>query len=123
MATRAERRRRERAQRKNAERLHPDGVYGVQPGWFHTMADLEEAKKSSHDMLIASMGDRRIGPVHWRWWTGVDAFQRLNDLRSGETDAYAIHVYNQIGRHLRQHGGYLIIALAEGASADGGDDA
>lgn len=115
--SRAERRRQERAERKQTARIrvNADGdYYGVQTAWFHTLADLEEAKKASHDALIEQMGDQRIGPVQWRWWTGDDAFAQLAVMRRGPLDPEQADYYRAIGEHLTKWGGYLIVAAAEG---------
>lgn len=114
MSARAERRRQERAQRRPAR--HDDQDYGVQPGWCATLDDLEDAKSASHDLLIASMGARRTGPVEWRWWTGDEARRRLSTLWEGweNPTAYEADVLRRIGAHLREYGGYLIIAMAKG---------
>lgn len=112
---RAERRRSERAQKKR-HHVHPEGDYGTQPGWFATLDDLEEAKKLSHDLLIASMGDRRTGGVQWRYWTGDDATRVLRDYTTtgGPWKADEWDILRRIRAHLREYGGYLIIAMAEG---------
>lgn len=114
MSARAERRRRERATRRPARHLDRD--YGVQPGWFADLDALEEAKRGTHDLLIASMGDRRTGGVQWRWWTGEEATVQLTMLRGGWMNLtdYESDVLRRIAAHLREYGGYFIIAFAEG---------
>jgi hypothetical protein len=114
--SRAERRRQERAERKGTARIRidADGDYGVQPAWFHTLDDLEEAKKATHDAVIEQMGDQRIGPVRWGWWTGAEARQQLAVMQRGPMDPQQADYYAQIGAHLTKWGGYFIVAMAEG---------
>lgn len=120
--SRAEYRRQHRAARKVAHpagQISPDVPYGVVPGWFATILDLEEAKTTVHDALVDQMGDSRVGPVEWRWWTGRAALSMVATLADGGSDRLR-PLLVQIGATLISEGGYLIVALAEGASVDDG---
>ena len=127
MSARAERRRHARGPRgprhlHSPPELNDDGIYGVQPGWFQSLDDLDHAKQSSHDALIATMGDRRTGGVQWRWWTGQEAHQVLAMLRTDKLeveDEHTANTYRRIAAHLREYGGYLIVAMAEGTPPEG----
>lgn len=46
------------------------------------LADLEKAKKASHDGLIATLGPKRRSGVSWRIWTGADRLTALDRMAS-----------------------------------------
>lgn len=113
-ASRAERRRLARHEAKRARRqFKPDADYGVQVGWFKTLADLPEARRSTHDSLVKSMGAMRTGPVQWRWATGKEAHDLLDSITENADEA-AANYYRQVRAHLREWDGYVIVAAAEG---------
>lgn len=113
---RAEARRQERSRAKAQRQPTWDGTtpegWGTTAGWCDE-ASIELAKKQTHDTLIALMGDRRIGGVQWRIHTGQEAVEALGVLRKGATGEHADY-YRQIGAHLREYGGYLVVAMAPG---------
>lgn len=111
MTTRAERRRQARAAARTTCTISAD--HGVVPAWCATEDDLETTRQQTHDILVQLMGDRRVGRVSWRWWTGPAAEQSLGILGQGATGENAEY-YRQIGAHLRQYGGFLVVAMAPG---------
>lgn len=95
--------------------LNPDGDYGTNVGWFHTLADLDEAKRMGHDTLVALMGDRRTGPICWRWYEGANAARFLDQYQAGQTAGTAEFEYVRAVRaHLREYGGFVLLTIAEG---------
>lgn len=112
MSARAEHRRRERA--RGPEPFRPDDDVAVVPAWAATEADLPEARRRAHDTLLALLGERRRGPVHWSWWSGADAFQALRVLAEDTPTAEHADNYRRLRAHLREYGGYLVVAMAKG---------
>lgn len=111
-AHRAERRRAERAHAKR-RRMH-DEHCGVLFGWCATKDDLPDARRQTHDLLIKLMGARRTGPVSWVWWTGDEAHQALDRAAEGELRTEHLANYRQLRAHLREWGGYIVLATAPG---------
>lgn len=124
-----EQKRREREHRYNKRRAQSHGhgtwsgrvatAQGVTPGWCATKADIEDAKKMTHDTLIQLMGDTRDGPVSWLVTNGAEADKLLNDIlaspdrapmRGSDTDSG----WREVRAKLRADGGYLVIAMAPG---------
>lgn len=106
--------------RRQARTLRlPDRWYGTAAGWCATEDDLPEARKQTHDTLISLMAERRVGAVQWRWWTGHEASEALRLLSSdveghyGQITEHAAY-YDQIAALLRDHGGFLVVAMAPG---------
>ncbi len=95
-----------------------DDGFGVMVGWCATESDLEEAKQQTHDGLIKLMADRRRGGVHWRiCQAGTDqAREALAKLFDG-ADVELADYYRQIAGMMREYGGFMVIALAEGTMA------
>lgn len=114
MSARAERRRLERAQRRTHHAPDPDADYLTIAGWFQSLDDLKEAKRLSHDNVVDALGDRRTGPVQWRYATGPDAHRLLDQVAAGpKSDELGDH-YRRLRAHLREWGGYIIVAMARG---------
>ena len=112
-STRAHRRRAERRIRKEERGIDPNSDYGTVAAWCLDESDLPAARQQSHDTLIALMGDQRTGGVQWLQRTGDDATQLLGQLfedATGEASDY----YRRIGGHLREYGGWLVVAIAPG---------
>lgn len=82
--------------------------------WAADEAALPEARTGTHDNLIALLGARRRGGVRWGQWTGAEAVAQLGQLQ-GEAYAPAVANYlRAIGGHLREYGGWLVVATAPG---------
>jgi hypothetical protein len=94
--------RRAKAQRRQASLVgHPDHMshsdaplgqewdggisedIGTQPAWCASEADLQEARRATHDSLIAQMGAQRTGSVRGRQATGEKAVELLDTLDFG----------------------------------------
>jgi len=107
-----------RAHQRRTARAHAKGsphAIGVQLGWCATKADLEQAKRETHDVLIAQMGSQRVGGVSWMIATGEGALKILNDAWPDADEAQEHHdYYRRIGAHLREYGGFLVVATAPG---------
>jgi hypothetical protein len=97
-------------------RLDPEANYGVVAGWCATDADLPEARKDTHDQLIALMGDNRAGPVQWQWWEGRDATETLEAMKADTTDFELSELYRRMSGLLREQGGILLVAMAPAKS-------
>lgn len=96
-----------------------DKDVGVLVAWCRGPEDLEDAKQQTHDGLIALMGDRRTGGVQWRICEGREQGEEaLRVLRHGCTDQALLDLYRRHGAHLREWGGYLVVAMAEGVAPD-----
>lgn len=81
-------------------------------GWCATEADIVNARKATHDALIAAVGDRRNGPVAWREATGADALALLNEIAVDPPSEEHGNYYRQLRGKLREFGGYIVVALA-----------
>lgn len=88
-------------------------MYGTQVAWCREESDLPETRQKTHDALIEDMGDRRRGGVQWRQYTGKDAVDALAQM-TVDADMVAADYYRRIGAHLREYGGWLVLALAAG---------
>lgn len=88
-------------------------------GWCPaTEADLDEARKVLHDQLIDLAGERRRGPVTWRWWQDTAAHSALSRFAADPpTPEHAI-VYGQIRNRLYARGGYVVVAAAAADDAE-----
>lgn len=83
--------------------------------WAADDEALGEARTQTHDALLKQLGDRRRGGVRWGQWSGDEATEQLGRLQA---EAYAAEVQQYlgaIGGHLREHGGWLVIATAPAA--------
>lgn len=92
--------------------MRDDTNYATVLAWAASEAELPQARQQTHDMLIAGLGARRRSGVQWRWWTGEEAYSVLDQHLAGPTDQ-AAH-YRRLRALLREHGGLLVMALAEG---------
>jgi hypothetical protein len=111
---RAKARNRERA-RAHTKLADVDQDVGVLVGWCRSTEDLEETKRATHDGLISLMGDRRTGGVRWRICTGeTEGNEALRVLRDGVRDQALLDHYRRLAAHLREWGGHLVVAMAEG---------
>jgi hypothetical protein len=60
---------------------HHDPMYRVHFGATATRDadDLADAKQQLHDRVVDDLGDRRSGPVVWRWWPATDGVRVLDE--------------------------------------------
>lgn len=81
--------------------------------------DLASARSKLHDQLIALTGERRRGPVTWRWWKGTDAHAGLSRFAADPDTPEHAAVYKAIRARLYSMGGYVVVAAcaAEEASS------
>lgn len=109
MSARAERRRQARAESKAECTVG----YSIVAGWCASEAELDEAKKGTHDIVIGMAGDRRRGGVQWRIASGADATQILSQLREPQLDneLELNDYYRRIAAMLREFGGFLVVAM------------
>lgn len=110
---RAQRRKHQRAHRNHAPDYDP--WVGVQLAWCATEDDLPEARQRSHNALIATMGANRTGGVKWsqlQTEAGKDFLANIigDEGNSAELNDY----YRRLMAHLREYGGWLVVAQAEG---------
>ena len=42
------------------------------------LADLESAKRQTHDFLVTELGPRRRSGISWRIWTGAERFDAMD---------------------------------------------
>lgn len=114
MSRRAEMRRHRRAVLRSQRHPWPaDAIVAVLAAWAATEADLPECRKRAHDQLIELMGDHPRGPVRWTWHTGDEAHLVLDQMVRTETSAALLDHYRRLRAHLREWGGYLVLAMAE----------
>lgn len=113
MSTRARHRREARAAAR-PQQFVPDADYATVPAWCATEDDLPDTRQATHDTLIALMGDKRTGGVKWLWWTGAEAERALGIMRQGAVGEHADN-YRRCAGHLREYGGYLVVAMAQGS--------
>lgn len=104
--------------RRNGERgplaeLPTDSDFGVAAAWCSGLEAVEETKKRTHDNLLELMGDRRVGPVQWLIERGDAARKVLDMLRPGAAVKLADY-YDGIEARLKEFGGLLVVAIAEG---------
>lgn len=106
--------RRDRRQRNAlASALDPDRRYGTQPAWAMDAESLPEARQQAHDILVMQMGDRRAGPVEWRTYEGEAALKVIGEYGRGYApDSYQASIVRRMRGHLREYGGFIVIALA-----------
>lgn len=100
-----------RAERRRAAR---ELQYGAVAGWCATAADLVDARRDSHDVLVELMGARRTGGVSWNEATGPAALELLAAVRHGAEDPRLVGYYDEIEHRLRDYGGWIVIAKAAG---------
>lgn len=100
--------------RPGRHRLAGDEVVAIQLAWARDADALAEARQSSHDRLIESMGPARTGGVTWRQLaTRSEALSFLERMLPGaepEAEAY----YRDLAGLVIRHGGILVIASAPG---------
>lgn len=107
-----------RAFRRRRE-LGPHGRSdAIQTAWIPAWAStdegaLEEAKKRTHDDLIAMLGDRRRSGVSWAIHEGDAAEKALGALWKDAAPEMGDYL-REIRRHLRQYGGFFVVAMAKG---------
>ena len=94
-------------------RLRAADRIGVVAGWCETEADLLECRQATHDTLIQMMGALRVGGVTWRQVTGQDAYDTL-DLLSKDASRELLDYYRSVRAHLRERGGWVVVATAPG---------
>lgn len=93
--------------------LDPEGDYGTTAAWCADADDLEDAKRRTHDGLLGMMGDQRTGGVQWIIREGDAARALLGQLWQGADEELSTY-YRQLRGHLREYGGYLVVAIAPG---------
>lgn len=74
-------------------------------GWCADEEHLTEARGATHDALIDLMGDRRRGAVGWKWKTGQEARDLLNEFTTNETSQPLLDHYRHLRGMLREYGG------------------
>jgi hypothetical protein len=113
VADRAEQRRQERARRK-ALRLDHDGDVAFMVAWSSAdPADLEAARKDTHDRLIGWLGSRRTSGVTWSHFSGDGAREQLSRLSANETaGSDQWNYYRRLRGLLREYDGFIVIAYA-----------
>lgn len=115
MATpnRAQRRREQRARRKHNHDYDP--WVGIQLAWAENEDALPEARQRTHDHLIASMGANRTGGVKWSQLQTEAGKDFLNNIIGDEGNSAELNdYYRRLYAHLREYGGWLVVATAEG---------
>lgn len=84
-------------------------------GWCLDETDLPDARRKLHDALVGFMGDKRTGPVTWRWWSDSEAVDQLRKMRAGGIPRGAdADQERRVAACLREYGGYLVVAMAPG---------
>lgn len=107
-----------RARPRRLSRFHDafDDEIAVLCGWAD-IDHVEEAKRQTHDGLIAMLGDRRRGGVSWRIIDNVaGALDLITKMREGADESH-LEQYDQLESLLTQHGGVLVVATAPGRRA------
>lgn len=87
---------------------------GTIVGWCASEADLTDAREALHDALIKLMGDQRTGSVFWVWREGQHAHELLNQVAVDERSQEILDHYRRVRAHLREYGGFVVIAMAPG---------
>jgi hypothetical protein len=96
-----------------ARAVAPDEWYGVQPAWAADHEALPEARQQAHDLLLEQMGERRTGPVTFRTYEGRSAHSVLDVLATKYGhEGMAADVIRRLRAHLREYGGFLVVATA-----------
>lgn len=85
----------------------------VNAGWCANDDNLEEAKRLSHDYVIAGLGRNRTSGVSWIIEQGDAALDVVERMRQDATPEELDH-YDKLDELLRDHGGYLVVAMANG---------
>lgn len=92
-------------------------------GWCADEDSLDQAKKSTHDILIGLLGDRRRGGVSWIIESGTPAAEVVSKfIESGWEDGgdyRELTHYRQVKAHLREHGGFVVVAVAAAVMPEG----
>lgn len=109
-----------RREARAAARRLPDDV-GLIIGWAPDEAALPEARQKTHDALIMAMGPLRLGGggVSWRQVTGDSASEVLSSMTREEYEEHGgraeyLDNFRRLRAHLREYGGWLVIATAPG---------
>lgn len=102
------------ASRRFRPRRHPEDEVGILAGWARDEAAIEDAKRQTHDRLIAQMGARRTGGVGWRIYTGAPAIDTVDRfLADGDDPAWS-----ELRRALTDEPeSFLVVATAPGRRA------
>ena len=116
---RAERRRHRRSEERTRRRVavnHSD-YFGMMVAWCDgTVANIKEAQATTHDALLAQMGNRRTGGVAWRIYDAAEGrvvVERL--IETADVGDTAIRgYYRRLLALLREHDGNLVVAYAPG---------
>lgn len=76
-------------------------------------AQIAEARRQSHDALLASLGDRRRGAVHWRWYAKpAERAGALDVVREGEL--YEDSEWDTVEQWFVDHpAGVLVLAMCD----------
>lgn len=131
--SRAERRRRARAEAKAADRspkhdqarhpapahrpvaFRPDDDVAVLAAWCQSEDQLEECRTKAHDAIIRMLGDRRRSGVSWMQETAADAHRLLDNLAAGEKNPELIEHYGRLRTMLSDWAGsWVVVAMAKG---------
>lgn len=100
---------------KRARRAERHSDVACLLAWCATEDDLAEARRRTHDALIEMMGPARTGGVTWRWWKGERAREVVEvALADPDQPADLAAYYRQVLAHLREYGGYVVVASAPG---------
>lgn len=90
---------------------------GVQAGWCEAAHDIDRVKKQTHDPLIANMAGCRASGVRWTIKSGENALKAIREgLRPGASPEFEVKVLAPIEERLRESGGYLVVAMADGVA-------
>lgn len=105
------------------ERRRWDGLpldeMAVQAGWCATEAELTEARRATHDSLIAQLGPARRGGVSWMFETGEQAVALLDEVAKDPPSSVHADYFRQMRACLREYGGWIVVAMAPGERPPG----
>lgn len=71
---------------------------------------LVQARQRLHDQVIEASGDRRRGPVTWRWWSDTHAHSALSRFSLDPPSAEHAELYLKLRAQLYSSGGYIVVA-------------
>lgn len=100
--------------RRRPRRPSPHQGVAIVAAWCQGDDDLPEARQQTHDKLCALMGDTRTSGVQWLWYRDEHATEALDRLQLEDDPPELSDYYRRIRAHLREYGGYLVVAMAEG---------
>jgi hypothetical protein len=95
--------------------VHHSDTGALNTGWCATEDDLPELRQGTHDTVIKLLGTRRTSGVRWVQFEGEEAYTHLERLVEKCTDPKLLAMYRQIRGLLREHGGWVVTAMAEGS--------